>query len=56
MPFSAANGLLGITAAGDSPETVAAGFSRLQDAFLFGGYSVVAVLVGTVLLYRRDTH
>jgi hypothetical protein len=54
MPFSAANGLLGITAAGDTPETVAAALSRVQDAFLFGGYTVAALTVGTVLLYRRD--
>lgn len=56
MPFSAANGLLGIEAAGDTPATLAAALSRVQDAFLFAGYSAVAVAVGTVLLYRRDMH
>lgn len=55
MPFSAANGLLGIEAAGDTPETLAAALSRVQDAFLFGGYSVTVVVIGVVLLSRRDT-
>ncbi len=55
MPFSAADGLLGIRSAGDTPATVAAAMSRLQDAFLFGGYCAAAVAIGTVLLYRRDT-
>ncbi|MGI9030278.1 MAG: ABC transporter permease [Ilumatobacteraceae bacterium] len=54
LPFSAAAGLLGIRQAGDTDETVAAALSRVQDAFLFGGYVVAAVAVGTVLLYRRD--
>jgi hypothetical protein len=55
LPFSAANGLLGITAAGDTPATLAVALSRVQDALLFGGYSLVAIVIGTVLLYRRDT-
>lgn len=56
MPFSAANGLLSIRSAGDTPATLAAALSRVQDAFLFSGYSLVAIAVGTVLLYRRDTY
>ena len=54
MPFSAAAGLLGIRQAGDTDETGAAALSRVQDAFLFGGYVVAALAIGTVLLYRRD--
>ena len=54
MPFSAANGLLGIQSAGDTDETIAAALTRVQDAFLFGGYIVAALTIGTVLLYRRD--
>ena len=54
MPFSAAAGLLGIRQAGDTDETVAAALSRVQDAFLFGGYVVAALAIGTLLLYRRD--
>jgi ABC-2 type transport system permease protein len=56
MTFSAANGLLGIQSAGDRPATMAVALSRVQDALLFSGYSVAAVVVGTVLLYRRETH
>ena len=56
LPFSAANGLLDIRSAGDTPETLAAALSRVHDAFLFGGYTALAVVVGTVLLYRRDIH
>ena len=56
MPFSAANGLLGIHSAGDTPATIAAALPRIQDALLFSGYTLTAVLVGTALLYRRDTN
>jgi hypothetical protein len=54
MPFAAANGLLGIQAAGDSPETAAVALSRVHDAYLFGAYSLAAVVIGTILLHRRD--
>jgi ABC-2 type transport system permease protein len=54
LPFSAANGLLGIRSAGDTDETVAAALSRVHDAFLFGGYVIVALTVGTLLFSRRD--
>jgi ABC-2 type transport system permease protein len=56
MPFSAANGLLGIQAAGDTPETMAQALSRVQDAFLFGGYTLAIFALGTVVLYRRDSN
>jgi ABC-type transport system involved in multi-copper enzyme maturation permease subunit len=54
LPFSAANGMLGIRTAGDTTATLAAALSRTQDALLFAGYSVAALALGTVLLYRRD--
>ena len=54
LPFSAANGLLGIRSAGDTDATVAEALSRVHDALLFGGYVVAALAIGTVLLYRRD--
>ena len=38
-----------------SPATLAVALSRVHDALLFGGYSLLAVAIGTVLLYRRDT-
>ena len=54
LPFSAANGLIGTGTGTDTPEMLAAALSRVQDAFLFGGYAAAALAVGTVLLYRRD--
>jgi ABC-2 type transport system permease protein len=55
LPFSAAPGLLGVHEVGSTPETVAVALSRVQDAFLFAGYSLAALALGAVLLYRRDT-
>jgi ABC-2 type transport system permease protein len=56
MPFSAAAGLINITAAGDNAKTLAAALTRVQDAFLFSGYVVLAIAVGTAVLYRRDAN
>jgi len=56
MPFSAAAGLINITAAGDNAKTLAAALTRVQDAFLFSGYVVLAIAIGTALLYRRDAN
>jgi len=55
FPFSAAPGLLGVKEAGSSPEFVAAALSRVQNALVFSGYTIAALTIGTVLLYRRDT-
>jgi hypothetical protein len=30
--------------------------TRAQDVLVFGGYTAAALLIGTVLLYRRDTN
>ena len=54
LPFSAANGLLGTGTGTNTPEMLAAELSRVQDAFLFGGYAVAALTAGTMLFYRRD--
>jgi ABC-2 type transport system permease protein len=56
MPFSAAAGLVNITSAGDNAKTLAAALTRVQDAFLFSGYTVLALAIGTALLYRRDAN
>ena len=56
LPFNAGNGLLLIEATTDTPEKLAVAFSRMQNALLFGGYTAVALLIGTVLLYRRDAN
>ena len=44
-PFSAASGLLGIRQAGTPTDTIAAALSRVQDAFLFGGYAAAALAI-----------
>jgi hypothetical protein len=55
MPFSAANNMLGIASATDTPESLAAALTPLQNALLFGGYAFALLAIGTTLLYRRDT-
>ena len=54
LPFSAANGLLGTRQATDTAEMIASAFSRAQNAAIFGGYTLIALVIGTVLLSRRD--
>lgn len=55
MPFSTAAGLLGIRSVGDSDGTIAAALTRTQDALVFSGYTLAIVVLGTVLLSRRDS-
>jgi ABC-2 type transport system permease protein len=55
LPFVAGNNLLAIEADGAFAESAAVALTRGQDALVFGGYTVAALVVGTVLLYRRDT-
>lgn len=55
LPFSAANGLLNIQTTSD-PEALAQALTRIHDALLFGAYTMAALAVGTVLLYRRDAN
>ena len=54
LPFYAGGALLGVDVDTTTPETIAVALSRTQDALVFGGYAAVALLAGTVLLYRRD--
>lgn len=56
LPFVAGNGLLAIEDDTASIETLNAALTRTEDALVFGGYAVVALVIGTVLLYRRDTN
>ena len=55
MPFSAGNGMLGVS---NGPESGLVGdtLSITQNALVFGGYALAAVVIGTVLLQRRDTN
>jgi ABC-2 type transport system permease protein len=55
MPFSAANNMLGIALATDTPESIAAALTPFQNAVLFSGYAFAFLAIGTTLFYRRDT-
>jgi ABC-2 type transport system permease protein len=56
LPFFAGNKLLAYTNDFDTPEAIAVALSRTESALVFGGFAGVALVVGTVLLYRRDTN
>jgi ABC-2 type transport system permease protein len=56
LPFVAGNNLLGIVATGAFAESADLALTRTQDALVFGTYAAVALTIGTVLLYRRDTN
>jgi ABC-2 type transport system permease protein len=55
LPFFAGNKLLAYANDFDTPEAIAVALTRSESALVFAGYAGVALLVGTVLLYRRDT-
>ena len=54
LPFVAGNGLLQIVV--DDPEHLAVALSLPQNAAVFGGYALLALVAGTALLHLRDTH
>ena len=56
LPFFAGNKVLAYANDFDTPEAIAVALTRSESALVFGGYAGVALLVGTVLLYRRDTN
>jgi ABC-2 type transport system permease protein len=55
LPFFAGNKLLAYNNDFDTPEAIAVALTRSESALVFGGYAALALLVGTLLLYRRDT-
>jgi ABC-2 type transport system permease protein len=55
LPFFAGNKLLAYANDFDTPAAIAVALTRSESALVFGGYAGLALLVGTVLLYRRDT-
>lgn len=55
LPFSLANGMLGMSSATDTPESIAAALTPFQNAVLFAGYAFALLTIGTTLFYRRDT-
>ena len=54
LPFAAGNGLLQIVI--DDPDAPAVALSLPQNAAVFGGYALLALVVGTALLHLRDAH
>ncbi len=56
LPFFAGNKLLAYANDFDTPEALAVALTRPESALVFAGYTAVALAVGTVLLYRRDTN
>jgi ABC-2 type transport system permease protein len=56
LPFSAGYRLLDAGANFEPPVVIATELARLQYAFIFGGYAVATLVIGAVLLYRRDTN
>lgn len=56
MPFTAGNGMLGVETGPGADGVVQAGLSTVENALVFGGYAAIAILIGTVLLYRRDSN
>ena len=55
LPFIAGNHLLTDSAGFDSAGALAVALTRPENALVFGAYTLLALLLGTVLLYRRDT-
>ena len=56
LPFDAGYRMLEVGSDFDTPEILAAALTRPQYALIFGAYAAVALIVGTVLLSRRDTN
>lgn len=54
FPFVAGNHLLDLDSDLDTAETLAVALSRVENGLVFGVYAVLALVVGTVLLHRRD--
>jgi ABC-2 type transport system permease protein len=56
LPFIAGNHLLAYTSDLESPHALAIALTRPENALVFGSYTAISLVVGTVLLYRRDTN
>jgi len=56
LPFSAGYRLLDAGSNFKAPVTIVHQFPRPAYALIFGGYAVATLIVGTVLLNRRDTN
>jgi hypothetical protein len=56
MPFVAGNHLLADNSGFESAQSLAVALTRPENALVFCSYTVAALVLGTVLLYRRDTN
>ena len=56
LPFSAGYRLLDAGPNFEAPVAIADLLTRPQYALIFGGYALVSLAIGTLLLYRRDSN
>ena len=56
LPFSAGYRLLDAGPNFEAPVAIADLLSRPQYALIFGGYAIISLTIGTLLLYRRDSN
>jgi ABC-2 type transport system permease protein len=56
LPFSAGYRLLDAGPSFEAPVAIADQLARPQYAVIFGGYALISLTIGTLLLYRRDTN
>jgi ABC-2 type transport system permease protein len=56
LPFLAGDEMLSIEVETETADSIVAVLTRGQGALVFGFYASVAILVGAVLLNRRDTN
>lgn len=56
LPFSAGYRLLDAGPSFEAPVTIVNQLARPQYALIFGGYALISLTIGTLLLYRRDTN
>lgn len=56
LPFYARHGLFAIDSGAATPEAIAVALTRPEDALVFAVYTTVALVVGTMQPYRRDTN
>ena len=56
LPFSAGYRLLDAGPNFEAPVAIADHLARPQYALIFGGYALVSLTIGTLLLYRRDSN
>jgi hypothetical protein len=54
LPFLAGDRMIAIDFSDLDPDAMAVALSRTEGGLVFGAYAVLALLIGTVLLYRRD--